>query len=102
MGALSGTDKHSTSGSVGAAIFGGGEASLAFKDFQTDAEADVLQAYLTIRGNFSKRVVELGELPQKSGSFELALPANTDISLHNTVVIRPQGSDEVIGTATIP
>ncbi|MGP1374662.1 MAG: DM13 domain-containing protein [Almyronema sp.] len=102
MGALSGTDQYTTSGNVGAAILGGGAATLAFKDFHTDAPADTLQAYLTIRGNFSKRVIELGELPQNSGSFELTLPAGTDISLHNTVVIRPKDSEETIGTATIP
>ncbi|NEQ31581.1 MAG: hypothetical protein F6K04_11325 [Leptolyngbya sp. SIO4C5] len=102
MGAISGTDQYTTSGNVGAAIFGGGDASIAFKDFQTDAEADTLEAYLTIRGNFSKRVVDLGELPQTSGSFELALPPGTDISLHSTVVIRPKDSEDVVGTATIP
>lgn len=101
MGSVAGIDSYSTSGYVGAAIVGS-TITLSFKDFATSAEAEALEAFLTISGNMAKRHIDLGPLPATSGAFDLSVPDGTDISLFNTVVIRIAGSDTTIGTASVP
>ena len=100
MGAFSGLGNHQTTGSVGVAVIAGVGGNLAFQKFETDATDGELTGYLTINGNFEKRKIELGALPQSSGSFSLSFPDGTDISYFNTVVVR--AGDESIGQASIP
>jgi hypothetical protein len=100
MGAFSGLNNYTTTGQVGVAIIAGVGGNLAFQDFLTDAESSTLQGYLTINGDLSKRKVELGTLPATRGSFSVAFPDGTDISLFNVVVV--QTSETSIGMARIP
>lgn len=100
MGAISGVDNHTASGSVGVAVMGGG-VTLAIKDFEISSDSSDLQVYLTINGKLEKRPIDLGPLPQTSGSFNLDLPPGTDISLHNTLLIRDLSSDTTVGSARI-
>ena len=100
MGAFSGLGNHTATGNVGVAIIAGVGGNLAFKDFETDAADSELTAYLTINGSLEKRKIELGTLPQSSGSFSVSFPDGTDISYFNTVVV--QAGDESIGEAKIP
>lgn len=100
MGAISGVDSYSAAGSVGVAVIGGG-VTLAVKDFETSADPSNLHVYLTINGKLEKRPIDLGPLPQTSGSFELELPAGTDVSLHNTLLIRDLSSAQTVGSARI-
>ncbi len=100
MGAFSSLGSHKTTGSVGVAIMAGVGSNLAFQDFETDAIAPELTGYLTINGNLEKRTIELGTLPQTSGTFNVAFPDGTDISYFNTVVV--QAGEESIGQAMIP
>jgi hypothetical protein len=99
MGSVAGTDSHTASGYVGAAIVGG-SITLSFKDFTAEGEA--LEAFLTINGNMAKRPMALGLLPATSGAFDLSVPEGTDISLFNTVVICPVGSKDPVATASVP
>ena len=99
MGAFSGTNDHTTSGHVSVAIIAGVGGSLAFQNFTTSADGE-LQGCLTIGGDITKQTVALGPLPQQSGSFDLAFPADTDISLFDTVAIALE--DTCVGTARIP
>ncbi|MBE9138956.1 hypothetical protein IQ254_17455 [Nodosilinea sp. LEGE 07088] len=101
MGSVTGTDSHTASGYVGAAIVGS-SITLSFKDFVTAAEGDALEAYLTIRGNMAKRPIALGTLPATSGAFDLSVPEGTDISLFNTLIIRPVGSEATVAKASVP
>lgn len=101
MGSVVGTEKYTASGYVGAAVVGS-RITLSLKDFTTAAEADMLEAFLTINGNMAKRTLALGPLPQTSGAFDLSVPEGTDISLFNTLVIRPLGNDTTVATASVP
>ncbi|PSR17479.1 hypothetical protein C8255_12425 [filamentous cyanobacterium CCP3] len=101
MGSVAGTDNYPASGYVGAAIVGS-SITLSLKDFTIAAENDRLEAFLTINGNLAKRHIALGPLPQTSGAFDLPVPEGTDISLFNTLVIRPLGSDTTVATASVP
>lgn len=88
MSTFSGLEGHTTTGSIGVAIIAGVGGSLAFQNFQTDAADSDLKAYLTINGNLSKRTVDLGILPQTSGSFSVSFPDDTDISLFNVLIVK--------------
>ncbi|PZU96828.1 MAG: hypothetical protein DCF32_21375 [Leptolyngbya sp.] len=101
MGSVVGAGGHTASGYVGAAIVGS-SITLSLKDFTTAAEGDALEAFLTINGNMAKRPIALGPLPESSGAFDLSVPEGTDISLFNTLVIRPVGSETAVATASVP
>jgi hypothetical protein len=99
MSAFSGQSGYTTTGTIGIAVIAGVGGNLAFQNFQTDAESDELTAVLSINGNLEKRVVDLGALPQTSGSFDVAFPDDTDISLFNVLLI--QVGEIVIGRAQL-
>lgn len=99
MGAFSGANDHATSGNVGVAIIAGVGGDLAFQDFATDATGD-LKGYLTIGGDLAKQIVDLGALPATEGSFNVSFPADTDISLFDTVVVT--AGETSIGSARVP
>lgn len=101
MGSVTGTDSYTASGYVGAAIVGS-SITLSLKDFATAAEGEMLEAFLTINGNMAKRPIALGSLPETSGAFDLSVPEGTDISLFNTLVIRPVGVETAVATASVP
>lgn len=104
MGLVAGKGDFSASGSVGAAIVNH-HTTLSFQNFSTSAGDQPLEALLTINGNLAKRHIPLGPIPAEQAAFDLAVPAGTDISLFNTVVIRasdPSQADTVVGTATVP
>ena len=102
MGLLSGLNDYTTTGSVSAAIFGGGDASIHVNNFQTDANTGDLHVYLTINGNLEKRKIDLGPVPENEDSFAITLPDGTDISLFNTIVLYSPQVNAGIGTGTIP
>lgn len=99
MSVFSGLEGHTTTGSIGVAVIPGVGGNLAFQNFQTDAETTELKAYLTINGNLSKRMVDLGTLPQAEGSFNIDFPDDTDISLFNVLVVK--AGDVCVGEARI-
>lgn len=99
MGAFSGVNNHTTSGNVGVAIIAGVGGDLAFQEFATDATGE-LKTYLTIGGDLAKQTIDLGTLPETSGSFNVSFPGDTDISLFDTVVVAV--GDTRIGTARVP
>lgn len=99
MSAISGVNGATTTGTIGVAVIAGVGGNLAFQNFQTDVDADELQGVLTINGDLSKRTVDLGILPQKTGNFSVAFPADTDISRFNVLLIK--ATDEVVGQARI-
>ena len=99
MSMFSGLEGHTTTGNIGVAVIAGVGGDLAFQNFQTDADASDLQACLTINGNFAKRIVDLGPLPQTSGSFNISFPDDTDISLFNVLIVK--AGDRCIGEARI-
>lgn len=101
MGSVVGANACTASGYVGAAIVGS-DITLSFKDFTHTAGAETLEAFLTINGNMAKRPIALGEVPASSSAFDLAVPSGTDISLFNTLVLRPLGGEEAIATASVP
>jgi hypothetical protein len=101
MGSVAGAENHTASGYVGAAIVGS-SITLSFKDFTTTASTAPLEAFLTINGNMAKRPIALGPLPEGDGAFDLSVPDGTDISLFNTLVIRPVGSETAVATASVP
>ncbi|MGB3138212.1 MAG: hypothetical protein WBG38_09220 [Nodosilinea sp.] len=101
MGSVVGTESSTASGYVGAAVVGS-SITLSLKDFTTAAEDEMLEAFLTINGNMAKRPLALGPLPQTSGAFDLSVPDGTDISLFNTLVIRPLGVETTVATASVP
>ncbi len=101
MGSVVGAESHAASGYVGAAIVGS-SITLSFKDFTTTAEAETLEAFLTINGNMAKRPIALGAMPAGQGVFDLSVPDGTDISLFNTLVIRPVGTETAVATASVP
>ena len=101
MGSVAGANSYEASGYIGAAIVGT-SITLSFKNFATSSDAEALEGFLTINGNMEKRHIDLGNLPQTSGAFDLKVPDGTDISLFNTVVIREVGSTTTIGTASVP
>lgn len=88
MSTFLGLEGHTTTGTIGVAVIAGVGGDLAFQNFQTDAEESELNAYLTINGNLSKRTIDLGKLPQTSGSFNVPFPADTDISLFNVLIVK--------------
>ncbi|MGF1496354.1 MAG: hypothetical protein ACFB8W_05950 [Elainellaceae cyanobacterium] len=99
MSMFSGLEGHETTGNLGIAVIAGADGTITFQNFQTDADSTDLRAYLTINGDLSKRIVDLGPLPQSSGSFNLPFPAGTDMSLFNVLVVR--ANDTSIGEARI-
>lgn len=99
MSTFSGLEGYTMSGNVGVAVIPGVGGNLAIQNFQTNAETSELSAVLAINGNLSKRTVDLGVLPQTSGSFSLAFDNDVDISLFNVLVIKQ--SDQAIGKAEI-
>ena len=101
MGSVAGTDSYTASGYLGAAIIGS-SITLSFKDVILAAEAEVLEAFMTINGNMAKRTIALGPLPQNSGAFDLSVPVGADISLFNTLIIRLVGSETTVATASVP
>ena len=110
MGSVVGAEGHTARGYVGAAIVGG-SITLSFKDVMIEdatiadaaiASADRLEVFLTINGNMARRPIALGPLPVGEGSFDLAVPDGTDISLFNTLVIQPVGAETAIAKASIP
>lgn len=101
MSTLTGSNGHTTTGNIGVLVLGDGGVTLALKDFHTDAPQANLQVYLTINGKLEKRKLDLGPLPQMEGDFHLALPAGTDVSLFNTLVILDVESNQTVGQAAI-
>ncbi len=104
MGTVAGKGNFDASGYVGAAIVNH-HTTLSFQNFNTSAGDLPLEAVLTINGNLAKRHIPLGPIPAGQAAFDLAVPAGTDISLFNTVVIRaaaPDQTETVVGTATVP
>ena len=99
MSMFSGLEGYTTTGSIGVAVIAGVGGDLAFQNFQTDADAADLRAYLTINGNLAKRMVDLGQLPQASGSFNVSFPDDTDISLFNVLIVK--SGDSCIGKVQI-
>ncbi|MEB3360065.1 MAG: hypothetical protein VKK04_25290 [Synechococcales bacterium] len=99
MSMFTGLEGHETTGNLGIAVIAGVGGTITFQNFQTDADSSDLQAYLTINGDLSKRTVDLGPLPQTSGSFNLSFPEGTDMSLFNVLVVR--AGDASIGEARI-
>ncbi|MEM0979297.1 MAG: hypothetical protein AAGH78_03385 [Cyanobacteria bacterium P01_H01_bin.58] len=99
MSTFSGLEGKTTTGSIGIAVIPGVGGDLAFQNFQTDADTSALTACLTINGNLTKRTVELGNLPETSGSFNVPFPADTDISLFNVLIVK--SGDTCIGKAQI-
>lgn len=99
MGAFSGANNYTTSGNVGVAIIAGVGGDLAFQEFATDAEG-ALKSYLTMGGDLSKQTIDLGPLPETSGSFNVSFPGDTDISLFDTVVVAKD--DTSVGEARVP
>lgn len=99
MGAFSGANNHTTSGNVGVAIIAGVGGDLAFQEFATDAEGE-LKSYLTMGGDLSKQTIDLGTLPETSGSFNVSFPGDTDISLFDTVVVAT--GETSVGMARVP
>ncbi len=99
MSTFAGMEGKTTTGTIGVAVIPGIGGDLAFQNFETDADTTDLKAYLTINGNLSKRLVELGSLPQASGSFNVAFPPDTDISLFNVLIVK--SGDTCIGKAQI-
>ncbi len=100
MGSVVGADSHTAGGYVGAAIVGS-SITLSFRDVAI-ATADSLEVFLTINGNMAKRPIALGPLPVGESVFDLAVPDGTDISLFNTLIIRPVGAETVVAQASIP
>lgn len=101
MGSVVGTGDYTASGYVGVAIVGS-SITLSLKDFTTAVEGEALEAFLTIDGNMAKRPIALGPLPESSGAFDLSVSEGTDISLFNTLVIRPVGSESAVAKASVP
>lgn len=99
MGVFSSANDHTTSGNVGVAIIAGVGGDLAFQNFATSADGD-LKVYLTIGGDLSKQKVDLGTLPSAEGTFNVAFPGDTDISLFDTVVVTT--GETSVGTARVP
>lgn len=99
MSMFSGLDGHTTTGSLGIAVIAGIGGNIAFQNFQTDADSSELHAYLTINGDLSKQTIDLGSLPQTSGSFSVSFPNGTDMSLFNVLVVR--AGDTSVGEARI-
>jgi hypothetical protein len=84
---FSGLNDHTTTGSLGIAVIAGVGGTITFQNFATDSDSSDLHAYLTIRGDLSKRTVELGALPETSGTFNMSFPDGTDMSLFNILVV---------------
>lgn len=99
MSTFSGLEGHNTTGSIGVAVIAGIGGDLAFQNFQTDADTADLKACLTISGNLEKRMVDLGPLPESSGSFNVSFPPDTDISLFNVLIVK--SGDTPIGKVEI-
>jgi hypothetical protein len=99
MSSFTGLEGYTATGNIGVAIIAGVGGELAFQNFQTDADVSELKALLTINGDLSKRNVDLGMLPQTSGSFNISFPDDTDISLFNVLVIK--AADVCVGKAQI-
>lgn len=99
MSMFSGLEGHSTTGSLGIAVIAGLGGNITFQNFQTDVKTPDLHAYLTINGDLSKRTIDLGLLPQGSGSFNISFPEGTDMSLFNVLVVK--AGDTPIGQAQI-
>ncbi len=99
MSMFSGLNSHATTGSLGIAVIAGVGGTITFQNFQTDADSPELNAYLTINGDLSKRTIDLGTLPQTSGTFNVSFPDGTDMSLFNVLVIK--AGDTSIGQAYI-
>ncbi|MGF1535026.1 MAG: hypothetical protein ACFB4J_00890 [Elainellaceae cyanobacterium] len=98
MSMFTGQNGHTTTGNLGIAVIAGVGGTITFQNFETDAEGD-LQACLTINGNLSKRTVDLGTLPQTSGTFNVSFPDGTDMSLFDTMVVK--SGEEAVGEARI-
>ncbi|MEB3212259.1 MAG: hypothetical protein VKL39_12935 [Leptolyngbyaceae bacterium] len=99
MSMFSGLNDHTTTGSLGIAVIAGVGGTITFQNFETDADSSELHAYLTIRGDLSKRTVDLGVLPEKSGTFNVSFPDGTDMSLFSVLVVTD--GEEAIGQAQI-
>lgn len=99
MSTFSGVNGYTTTGSIGVAVIPGVGGNLAFQNFETNAEAQELKALMAINGDLSKRTVDLGPLPQASGSFSISFPEDTDISLFNFLLVKVE--DTVIGQVQI-
>ncbi len=98
MSMFTGQNGHTTTGNLGIAVIAGVGGTITFQGFETDAEGD-LQACLTINGNLSKRTIDLGTLPETSGTFNVSFPDGTDMSLFDTLVVK--AGDDAVGKARI-
>lgn len=98
MSMLTGLNDHTTTGTLGIAVIAGVGGTITFQNFETDADGD-LRACLTINGNLEKRKIDLGQLPQSSGTFNVNFPDGTDMSLFNTLIV--QSGDAPIGKARL-
>lgn len=102
MGAFKGLENYTISGNVSVAVFGGGTAAIAFRDLNLNGTTTSPHAYLAINGNLSRRTIDLGSLPQDTGSFEMPVPNGTDLSLFNTVILHCQEQNVGLGVADLP
>jgi len=98
MSMFTGLNDHTTTGTLGIAVIAGVGGTITFQNFQTDV-TDGLQAYLTINGDMAKRTIDLGPLPQNSGTFNITFPDGTDMSLFNTLIV--EAAETPIGKARI-
>ncbi|MEO0406957.1 MAG: hypothetical protein AAF289_06360 [Cyanobacteria bacterium P01_A01_bin.135] len=87
MSMFTGLSDRTTTGNLGIAVIAGVGGTITFQDFETTADSD-LQACLTINGDLEKRTIDLGELPQTSGTFNINFPDGTDMSLFNTLIVK--------------
>ncbi|MEM7773761.1 MAG: hypothetical protein AAF327_25055 [Cyanobacteria bacterium P01_A01_bin.37] len=99
MSMFSGLNGHTTTGTLGIAVIAGVGGTITFQNFETDADSPELHAYLTIRGDLSKRTVDLGILPETTGTFNVSFPDGTDMSLFSVLVVL--AGDTSIGQAQI-
>ncbi len=99
MSMFAGLNGHSTTGSLGIAVIAGVGGTITFQNFQADVDTSDMHAYLTINGDLSKRTVDLGALPQITGTFNVSFPDGTDMSLFNVLVVK--AGDTAIGQAQV-
>lgn len=99
MSMFSGLNGHTTTGTLGIAVIAGVGGTITFQNFQSDIDGSDLHACLTINGDLSKRTVDLGTLPQTEGTFNVAFPDGTDMSLFNVLVVK--ANDTAVGQAQI-
>lgn len=102
VGALSGLNNHVINGYVSIAVEGDGSSAIAFNKLKMEPLETEVWACLAIDGNAAGDTVELGTFPKGEDSFNLPIPAGTDISLHNTVVVQNRTTGTDLAMAYLP